>query len=197
MKDSRTETELVEAARQDETEAFEELVNRNAGKIYNLCYRYSGREDEARDLTQETFVRAFKAVKKFHGDAGFSSWLYRIASNIWFDRAKRRKKVTFVSMDMPVRQDDGETERQFRDGGATPEQDYEKKEMDGKVQEALCLLAGDQRTAIILKYIEGKSLEEIASICGCSFGTASSRISRGLKELRKHLKGYLPRENGT
>ncbi|OGS18155.1 MAG: hypothetical protein A3J83_03130, partial [Elusimicrobia bacterium RIFOXYA2_FULL_40_6] len=150
-------------------EAFEELVKVNSDRIFNLCYRLSGNYNDANDLAQDVFVQAFKNIKGFKEQSNFSTWLHRIAVNLWINKTKRNKIVKFVAIDKQDDDEDGKKsiiEHIF--DGLTPEQIEEKRQLEENVRNALENLNEDYKIAVVLKYVEGKSLEEISKICNCS-----------------------------
>jgi RNA polymerase sigma-70 factor, ECF subfamily len=188
MNDISTDA-LIVRIKQGDKDAFKEIIDRHAEGVYGLCYRYCGNESEAKDLAQDVFLRAFKSIKSFRQESGFSTWIYRITTNLWLNKVKRKGIIRFISIDAPVKNEESEEiKKQLPDGSLPPEEIAEKKESDEMIQKALDRLVPGQKAAVILKYVEGKSLEEIAGICGCSWKTVGSRLSRGLKELRKSLK---------
>jgi len=191
VEDLRRESELVALSRQGDKDAFTGLVQMHAQRVFNLCYRFCGNYDQANDLAQDVFVQAFKNIGKFNQKASFATWTHRIAMNLWLNKVKRNKIASFVPLE---KQKDDEDEKksmiEILPDGLTPEQIAQKNDLNAKVQQALGLLNEDYRTAIVLKYVEDKSLEEIAVICNCTVGTIGSRLSRVLKELQKYLEGY-------
>lgn len=188
---SAVEIEFIERLKAGEAKAFDLLVTRYANDIYALLYRITEDAEEAGDLTQETFLSALKAVKKFRGEADLKTWLFRIAINESRNRFrwwKRRFKEKTVSLDAPVGEDGktslGET---FPSNFATPEENALRRERERALCRALNDLPEIFREVVVLCDIEGISYEEIASILEINLGTVKSRIARGRQELRRKL----------
>ncbi|NMA55576.1 MAG: sigma-70 family RNA polymerase sigma factor [Firmicutes bacterium] len=175
---------LVKRSRQGDREAFALLIERYQDKIYNLTYRLVSNVDDSADLTQEVFYRAMLKIKEFRGDSSFSTWLYRIATNICYDELRKRKTRRFVPLDDST--PDGFSPK-IADKTAGPAEKCLEKLMQQHIQKAISTLPPPQRTAVILRDIEGLSYEEIAQISQCALGTVKSRISRGRKALRDLL----------
>lgn len=182
---------FIERLKQGDANAFDTLVNRYASDIYSLLIRITEDTEEAADLTQETFLRALKSIKKFRGDAEIKTWLFRIAINQSKNRFrwwKRRKREKTVSLDAPV----GETQMPLSETVEThfanPEENTLQNEREKFLFEALNNLPEIFREAVILCDIEGLSYDEIATVLDINIGTVKSRIARGREELRKKLK---------
>ena len=166
-----------------------------SGEIYGLLLRLTENSEEARDLTQETFLRAFQSIGRFRGDANLKTWLYRIAVNQarnrwrWWRRRKRDLTVSLDATGEHREQPLGATLR--NNNAADPEQEMLTREREGQLRRALLGLRRSYREAVILRDIEGFSYEEIADTLQISIGTVKSRISRGRLELRRELEGSL------
>ncbi len=176
---SSSDTELIRRFNQGEAAAFGELVRRYQDRVYNLCRYMIVDADEARDAAQDTFIKACNALKAYRPDAGFYTWLYRIAVNTCLDHRKRRR--------IEPADDEGIIEN-VSSPDPSPEQLYEAKETGMLIQAALARLQEKHRTAIILREVEGLSYEEIADVLDTSVGTVKSRISRAREELRRILR---------
>lgn len=179
-----TDEELVARSKTGDTESFNQLVKRWERPIFALAYRTLGREEDARDVTQETFLRAFRALSGFKGDAKFSSWLYRIALNLCRDwmRKERRAPLVAVPDGVDVEQlaaDQGPTE--------TVEDLAARAELGREVARAMAFLPEEQRQAIILKEYHGLTFQEIADLMRCPLSTVKTRVYQGLSTLRKQL----------
>jgi len=176
--------------------AFETLVNERSGEIYGLLYRMTENAEEARDLTQETFLRAFQSIVHFRGESDLRTWIYRIAINQARNRWRwwrRRRREATVSFDAPevgggrlglVATLKATTVRD-------PEQDALLSERERALKKALSSLKRVYREAVILRDIEGFAYEEIATTLDISVGTVKSRLARGRQELRRKLEGSL------
>ena len=184
---------FLERLRRGEAAAFEQLVAEHSGEVYALLYRLTSEAEEARDLTQETFLRAFQAIGRFRGDADLKTWIYRIAINQARNRWRwwrRRKRDVTVSLDAPVGDREQTLVASLSNADAiNPEQATLAHERETRLHQALNGLRHSYREAVILRDIEGFSYEEIASALEISIGTVKSRLSRGRLELRRELEG--------
>ena len=180
-----SDEELVARSRGGDLDSFNQLVLRWERPIYALAYRVVGREDEARDIAQETFLRAFRALKGFKGQAKFSSWLYRITLNLCRDwmRRERRTPIALTPEGVDLVELAGE---------ATPWESIEdlvsRKELGRAVAKAMSVLPEEQRTAIILKEYQGLTFQEIADLLECPLSTVKTRLYQGLTVLRRQLE---------
>jgi RNA polymerase sigma-70 factor (ECF subfamily) len=185
------EDAFLERLRARDMAAFDLFVNERSAEVYSLLYRLTEDAEEARDLTQETFLRAFKHIDSFRGDADLKTWLYRIAINQARNRWrwwKRRKKDSIISLDISDRDDDEPLSARISSNNERdPEQNLLARERETALLKALKTLKQDFREAVILRDIEGLSYEEIADTLEISVGTVKSRIARGRLELRKKL----------
>ena len=192
---STAEDQFLERLRRGEAAAFERLVAEHSGDIYALLYRMTSDAEEARDLTQETFLRAFQSINRFRGDANLKTWMYRIAVNQARNRWRwwrRRKRDVTVSLDATDDRDKQPLVATLRnDCAVDPEQETLAHEREGQLREALLGLRQSYREAVILRDVEGFSYEEVAETLEISIGTVKSRISRGRLELRRKLEGSL------
>ena len=189
------EAQFLERLRAGEAAAFDHLVKERSGDVYALLYRLTDDPEEARDLTQETFLRAFQHIDRFRGDADVKTWLYRIAINQARNRWRwwrRRKRDVTLSLDAT----DGEHEQPLSarlraTASADPEQETLARERETVLRAALSTLGRSYREAVILRDVEGLSYEEIATALEISVGTVKSRLSRGRMELRRKLESSL------
>ena len=189
------DVQFLESLRRGEATAFERLVAERSGDVYALLYRLTADAEEARDLTQETFLRAFQSIGHFRGDANLKTLLYRIAinqaRNRWRWWRRRRRDLT-VSLDGTDRSDEQSLTRKLRNEAALdPEEETLAHEREQQLRDALLGLRRSYREAVILRDIEGLSYEEIAVALQINIGTVKSRLSRGRLELRKKLEGSL------
>ena len=187
--------EFLERLRRGDAAAFEQLVSEQSGDVYALLYRLTADGEEARDLTQETFLRAFQNIGHFRGDANLKTWIYRIAinqaRNRWRWWRRRRRDVT-VSLDGTDNQQEQPLAATLRNVNAIdPERATLAREREDQLREALSDLRGSYREAVVLRDVEGFSYEEISGMLQISIGTVKSRISRGRLELRRKLEGSL------
>ena len=180
-----TDEELVARSRGGDAESFNQLVLRWERPIYALAYRVIGREEDARDVCQETFLRAFRALPGFKGQAKFSSWLYRIALNLCRDWMRRQRRAPVVQIPEGVDPIELASERGPVESIETL---VERQELSKVVADAMALLPEEQRTAIILKEYHGMTFQEIADLQGCPLSTVKTRLYQGLSVLRRHLE---------
>ena len=181
-----TDEQLVARSQGGDVESFNQLILRWERPIYALAYRVIGREEDARDVCQEAFLRAFRALPGFKGQAKFSSWLYRITLNLCRDwmRRQRRAPVSQMPEDVDAMEFASET------GPVESIEDLvARRELSSAVEEAMALLPEEQRTAIILKEYHGMTFQEIADLQGCPLSTVKTRLYQGLSVLRRHLAG--------
>ena len=181
-----SDEELVARATAGDQEAFAQLVTRWERPIYALAYRTLRREEEARDVVQDAFLRAYRGLKGFKGEAKFSSWLYRITLNLCRDwmRKERRAPVAQVP--------EGTDPLDLADQQAAPTESVEdlvaRREMAAAVQLAMADLPEEQRTAIMLKEDHGLTFQEIAEMLDCPLSTVKTRLYQGLSVLRRRLE---------
>ena len=180
-----TDDELVARSMGGDAESFNQLIRRWERPIYALAYRVIGREEDARDVCQETFLRAFRALPGFKGQAKFSSWLYRIALNLCRDWIRRQRRAPV--MQMPEGVDPGELVAE-RGPVESIEDLVGRRRLSAVVEEAMALLPEEQRTAIILKEYHGLTFQEIADMLECPLSTVKTRLYQGLTVLRTQLR---------
>jgi RNA polymerase sigma-70 factor (ECF subfamily) len=190
------EEQFLERLRSGEASAFNRLVEERHGDIYALLYRLTEDPEEARDLTQETFLQAFRHLASFRGDADLRTWLYRIAVNQARNRWrwwKRRRRDRTVSLDAPVSDsiDAPLSAGLAGDEGLDPERQALARERELALHAALKSLSRPYREVIVLRDIEGLSYEEVAATLDLNVGTVKSRLNRGRTELRRRLEGSL------
>ena len=180
----RTDDELVALARGGDTDAFNQLVLRWERPIYALAYRVIGREEDARDVSQETFLRAYRALPGFKGQAKFSSWLYRIAMNLCRDWIRKQRRTPVVQAPEGVEITDMAADR----GPVESIEDLVgRRQLSAVVADAMRALPEDQRTAIILKEYHGMTFQEIADLQQCPLSTVKTRLYQGLTVVRRLL----------
>jgi RNA polymerase sigma-70 factor, ECF subfamily len=179
-----SDEELVSRSIGGDVESFNQLVLRWERPIYALAYRVIGREEDARDVCQETFLRAFRALGGFRGQAKFSSWLYRIALNLCRDWVRRQRRTPVVQLPEDV---DIVELAAAREPSEPIEDVLERHDLTRKVEKAMAKLPEEQRTAIILKEYHGLTFQEIADLAGCPLSTVKTRLYQGLAVLRREL----------
>jgi RNA polymerase sigma-70 factor (ECF subfamily) len=180
-----TDEELVARSRGGDLDSFNQLVLRWERPIYALAYRVIGREEDARDVAQETFLRAFRALAGFKGQAKFSSWLYRITLNLCRDWIRRERRA-------PVAQAPEGVDLIELASATEPAESVEdlisRRDLGRAVAKAMAMLPEEQRTAIVLKEYHGLTFQEIADLLDCPLSTVKTRLYQGLSVLRKQLE---------
>jgi len=190
---SSDDLQLVQRAQARDAEAFQTLVLRYQDRVFNTAFRLTGERGLAEDLTQEVFLKAFKALKKFKGKSSFSTWLYRITVNAatseWrrAGAQKRGKEVPFPSVGGDPLNPRWEPPSSCGD----PRAEAERAERNVLVQKAIEDLEGDFRVVVVLRDIEGFSYEEIAEIIDRPVGTVRSRLHRARGDLKDKLKSLV------
>ena len=190
----RAEAEFIERLKRGEAAAFEELVAERSGEIYGLLFRLTENSEEARDLTQETFLRAFQSISGFRGEADLRTWIYRIAINQARNRWRwwrRRSRDTTVSLDATLGQSGRTVGAVLAESSENPEQQTLAHEREVALRGALQRVGRAYRETVILRDIEGFTYEEVATTLGINVGTVKSRLARGRQELRQKLEGSL------
>jgi RNA polymerase sigma-70 factor (ECF subfamily) len=183
---------LIEATRAGDEAAFAEIVGRYRGPITNYLYRFLGDYEEAVDLSQETFVRLYFAVDRYHTEYAFSTYIYKIATNLAISELRRRKRRKLLSLTGLFQSDDEEgIDFQPTDGRSLPDKDLVDSEQSRQIEKAIAALPDKYRAPIVLREIEELSYDEIAEILGLGLGTTKSRISRARGLLKEKLKNYL------
>jgi len=178
----KTEQELIGRARRGSSEAFEQLMLAHQRTVYNLCLYMVKDPEEAMDLSQETFLKAWKGLKSFEGKSSFSTWLHRIANNVCIDYLRKRKNEKVI----PLTLEDGDGDEmtlELPDPSPLTEELAERGDLRAVIEEGLQSLTADHRSILILREIDLMSYEEIAAVLEISVGTVKSRISRARREL--------------
>jgi RNA polymerase sigma-70 factor (ECF subfamily) len=202
MNDNASERQMIEACRQGDREAFRQLFETYNDRVWSIALHFTGDESAARDITQQVFLKLFTCIGQFRYDARFATWLYRLVINACLDERRRHRR--FISLDF-LRSDNsgdelsGEMDAAGLDysphlnariGNSSHEYGDDrlsKMEVSAAVKEAIKGLKPKLRLAILLKYFEGFSYEEMAQALDCSVGTVASRLNRGHKELARKL----------
>ena len=177
------EKHILARAKRGELDAFEELVRRYEKRVYAVALRSSGSPEDAADIVQEVFLRAWRSIESFRGDSGFSTWLFRITMNMCVDFA-RHKHAQPQTQSMV---DEEENERPMPDTAPTPEEHLENRELGRELAEALEEISEEHRRIVLLRDVSGMSYTEIAEVLEISEGTVKSRLSRARIALRKVL----------
>jgi RNA polymerase sigma-70 factor (ECF subfamily) len=193
-----TDEELVARAQEDDQRAFEELVRRHQGKVQSIAYHMcDGNTEEARDLTQEAFLRAFRNLRKFRRDSSFYTWLYRIAVNTCLDSRRQRRRWESIFSFWRTRQGEEETAEEALESEPDPAPDNNPlevltgRDLSREIGKALATLPMRQRMAFQLKVMNGMNIREIAEIMGSAEGTVKSHLFRATRSLQNALKEWV------
>jgi RNA polymerase sigma-70 factor (ECF subfamily) len=179
------EAALIASAQKGDARAFNQLVMLYQSMAYNVAYRILSDPDAAADATQDAFVSAFKAMRKFRGGS-FKAWLLRIVTNACYDQLRIKQRRPADSLDnLPVDQDHV---RYLRDEAEAPDEFVERQELNQLIQAGIRTLPVEQRTVLVLSDIQGLSYQEVAEAMDVSLGTVKSRLSRGRAKLRDYLQ---------
>lgn len=184
---SNNEQLLLVRSKAGDIAAFEMLIEAYQKKIFNLAYRIAGNYDDAGDLTQEALIRIFRSIANFKEQSSFSTWVYRITTNVCLDDIRKKKNRKVLSLDEEIHLEDGEMKRQIMSDDPLPDEVAEKEELRRIVNNSIDSLPEDQRLVIALRDIQGLSYEEIARVLDCPSGTVKSRINRARQALRNVL----------
>ena len=180
---------LVRRAQKGDMDAFEQLVHLYEKKVYTMALRACGHAEDAADISQEVFLRVYRALPQFRGDASFSTWLYRMVSNLCIDHA--RKQARRFETPLVVTREDGEEHyADIPDARYAPEEALERTQMREAVNSALLTLTPDHRSIVVLREINGLSYEEIAQALLLEPGTVKSRLARARAQMRKVLTAH-------
>ena len=184
---------LIRRAQRGDADAFEQLLLEHQKNVYNLCYRMAGNPDDAMDLSQETFLRAWRCLDQYQFASAFSTWLYRLCSNICIDFLRRRRRQQTV----PLTFEDADGEEQtyaVPDAQPLPEEQVELKLTRETLAAAMAQLLPEHRAVLQLRVVNEMSYEQIADVLDIQIGTVKSRLSRARNQLKKILeRGNLSR----
>jgi RNA polymerase sigma-70 factor (ECF subfamily) len=175
---------LIEACRAGNTEAFGFLVSRYQDRLYPTIFRLTGCAEEAHDLLQDAFLRAFEKLERFQGESSFYTWVYRIAVNLALSGRRRRRPVLRLNHDVGG----SSLDPTYDPAESDPSAPLERAERDRLIQDALNALAADHRAVVVMKEFDGLHYEEIAAMLGIPVGTVRSRLHRARCELRDRLR---------
>ncbi|MEI8289708.1 MAG: sigma-70 family RNA polymerase sigma factor [Verrucomicrobiota bacterium] len=185
------EGDLVKRARRGDLAAYDELVKRYQERIYATIYHMTGNHEDANDLAQEAFIKAYQALKSFKGGSTFYTWLYRIAVNKTINFLKQRKNKHHFSLNDLDFNTEHNPDLVALISEKTPLRDAGLAELQNKLNESLIKLSEPHRMVVVLHDVQGVSHEEIAEIMDCNIGTVRSRLFYARQQLQGHLAGYL------
>ncbi len=194
---SVSDHQLIEKVRNGDEAAFGEIMSRYKNPITNFLYRFLNDYEEAVDLAQETFVRVYFAIDRYHTNYAFSTYIYRIASNLAITELRKRKRRSILSLTGLFQTDETDTtEFQPPDNRPLADSDLVEDEKSRVIARAIATLPPKYRIPIILRDVEGRSYEDVAELMQLGLGTTKSRISRGRGLLKEKLTGYVQDQNG-
>jgi len=194
VSDTTEEAALIASAQRGDLAAFDVLVLRHQQEVFAVAMRMLGDRHEAQDVAQDAFVRAYRSIGAFRGEAKLSTWLVSITMNLCRNRRRwwaRRRRVIAGSLDQPIETADGTLDQDVADPSPSPAVMAERRERQGQLAGALQMLNQDERSIVVLRDIQGYAYEEIAEVMGCRIGTVKSRLSRARLRLRALLDGTL------
>ncbi|SFE18472.1 RNA polymerase, sigma subunit, SigW [Lentibacillus persicus] len=179
--------EKIKQVKRGDQSAYEEIVSFYQHKIFQHCYRMLGNRHEAEDIGQETFIRAYVNIHSFDDNRKFSTWLYRIATNLTIDRIRKRKPDYYLDAD--IKGTEGlNMYSQLAADNRLPEEEVQGRELQDYITREIYGLPPKYRSVIVLRYLEELSLQEISDILDLPLGTVKTRIHRGREALRKKLR---------
>ncbi len=184
---------LVERALNEDLAAFEQLVTRYQDKITGFAARMLSDRDEAEDVAQEVFIKAYRHLESFRGASSFSTWLYRITTNLCIDRvrAKKRRPQSAYSLDEPIDREEDSGKREIADLSFEPSGQIERDELRLQVRQTMAEMPEKQRSVLVMCDLQGMAYEEIAQVLDCPIGTVKSRLFHARADLARRLKPYM------
>jgi len=184
----------VERTLAGEREAYRVLVERHSQYVYRLAYRMTGKKEDAEEVVQEAFLRAYQKLEQFAGNANFATWVYRIAANYAIDRLRQRKNED-ARREQPQRVAEGEPEpdplSEVKDRAPSPERLAGSAQLAARMKEALDTLTPAERTAIVMRHWDGCGIEEIAAVLKSNTSAAKNTVFRAVQKLRSALKPFV------
>jgi RNA polymerase sigma-70 factor (ECF subfamily) len=180
---------LVRRCQDGDLNLYELLVNRHRQKVYNVVYGIVHNAEDANDLCQETFVKAWQSLRRFKAESAFYTWLYRIATNLGIDHQRKKARRGVVGFDDAIKTDEDPVAETLASKEVTPRKKVERMELRAAIEAAIQKLSPEHRAVFVLREYEGLDYKEIAESVGCSLGTVMSRLHYARKHLQKMLKG--------
>jgi RNA polymerase sigma-70 factor (ECF subfamily) len=186
-----SDEELIEKTRRGDRAAFQALVEKYQRRIYAVAYGLLGNREDALDAVQEAFIKAYRSLDGFKGKSGFYTWLYRIVSNTAIDLGRKSSRREEIEFREEIDADEEKGNYPIAPSAQDPASELMKKELGELIEGAIAKLPPEQRTAVVLREIEGLSYREIAKVMRCSQGTVMSRLHYGRKKLQELLGPHL------
>ncbi len=193
-RDELSDGELITRFLEGSEEAFNRLVLRHQRRAYNIAYRFLSNHEDALEVAQDAFVRAYRNLRRFKGRSSFKTWLYKIILNLARNRYRQRVsrgELKKVSLDNPKQYEDSEGPREIEDKRLSPMREIGGREIQEQIQRGLMQLGAEHRQVIVLRHIEGLSYDEMSQVLQCAEGTVKSRLHRARLELREVLRELL------
>jgi RNA polymerase sigma-70 factor, ECF subfamily len=191
-----SELALVQAAKKGDLEAFSELVKRYDRNVFRIAQHITHNEEDAQDVVQDAFLKAYQNLEQFQGNSKFYTWLVRIAVNEALMKLRRRRTDKTVSIDEDVETEEGSMPREVADWSPNPEQLYGQSELSDILKKTIQGLPPGFRTVFVLRDVEGLSTEETAEMLGLSIPAVKSRLLRARLQLRERLAKYFKSKKG-
>lgn len=184
---------LVARALEDDLSAFEQLVTRYQNKIMGYAARMLSDHSEAEDVAQETFIKAYRSLDSFRGESLFSTWIYRIATNLCIDRLRKKKRrpQQAYSLDEPLDPEEEKGTREVPDFSTEPMQNLEREELRRRVREMMAEMPEKQRAVLVMCDMQGMAYEDIARVLNVPIGTVKSRLFHARADLGRRLRPYI------
>src|SRR5437868_14282136 len=192
--DLSEELQLVQAAKRGDITAFEQLVKRYDRNVFRIAQHITQNREDAEDVVQDAFLKAYQNLKQFQGNSKFYTWLVRIAVNEALMKLRKQKSSKTVSMDEDVETEDGSVPREVADWSTNPEQQYRQSELNEILTKTIQGLPAGFRTVFVLRDVEGLSTEETAETLGLSIPAVKSRLLRARLQLRERLSRYFKKK---
>ncbi len=186
------DAQLVDRARKGDMQAFEELITRYRGRVYGMTLNMTGSDADARDLSQEVFIKAWRALPGFEARAQFFTWIYRITQNVVIDWSRKRRIRPGTEFNDELAAAPEAAAVTVPHGEVSPDRALENRELGKRIREALAQLTPEHRAVVLLKEVDGLSYQEIADTVGCAIGTVMSRLFNARKKLQELLKDVYP-----
>jgi RNA polymerase sigma-70 factor (ECF subfamily) len=185
-----SELNLVKRCQEGDTEAFDELVTRYRTRVFGMIYNMVHSEQDAWDLAQDSFVKAWKSIKRFRGQSSFYTWIYRIVMNVTIDWLRKKQiKAGGAEFDDSIQLKEVDpASKTMPKADVLPSESMEQKEIRSEIDKAIAQLSPEHRAVILMKEIDGMQYHEIAETLGCSIGTVMSRLFYARKKLQNLLK---------
>ena len=181
-----TEKELISRAQKGNQDAFGQLVLTHQNKVFTLCVHMLGSREEAEDMAQEAFLKAWRSLDGFHGESSFATWMHRLTTNLCLDHLRKQTRRQNVAVAVSL-DDEEAVFAEPADPGSDPQRELEKRERQRAVEKALRELPEHHRRALVMREVSGLSYQEIADALALDLGTVKSRIARAREALRKRL----------